>query len=229
MSDQDRAKELEREPDLPKKWVLSALAVVLALGVFTGAVWLKSQRDVGTKTPPKGAPLAFLDVAPVALDVNEDGEEDFAAVARDATGKVAVVAFNGKTLREVWHTEGIDALDHAWLVVLGGTLVVVDAHGAMHVLLARSGRSLREATLPSSPAFACAEGRTAYFGLVDHRVYALDLGAAAAREAGGGEGGCARRPWEHRASGAKRVYAVSGGRLTVAESDGRVVGVVDSR
>ncbi len=226
--------------ELPKKWVIVGFALALFAGLCTAMLFVKAQRDAVSKAPPKGAPLAFVDVAPIAIDLNEDGVEDFAAVAHDAQaaqGALAVVAFNGKTLREVWHSEGLVGLERARLVAAGDAVIVFastaedgGARARAYVLQVRSGRALRDVALPAPAVNVCASGGGVFYGLTDRRVLVLDVAAGTTRDARPEEGACARAPWAGD-DGAKkgRSYAVTGGKLTVAAPDGRVIGVVEGR
>jgi hypothetical protein len=220
--------------ELPKKWVIVGFCLALLAGICTAMLFVKAQRAAVSKTPPKGAPIAFLDVTPIAIDLNDDGVEDFAAVARNALGKVEVVAFNGKTLREVWHSEGLVALERARLLAAGDVVIAIRpgaAAGAVaHVLQVRSGRALRAVELAVQPANACVSGGTVFLSLADRSVLVLDPAAGTTRDARPDEGGCARATWAgSRPAPTGRSYAVTAGKLTVAERDGRVIGVVESR
>lgn len=226
--------------ELPKKWVIVGFSLALLAGLCTAMLFVKAQRDAVSKVRPKGAPIAFVDVAPIAIDLNDDGVEDFAAVARNALGKVEVVAFNGKTLREVWHSEGLGGLgelERARLVAAGDAVIAIRPSGAdartgaiAHVLQVRSGRALRDVTLAVAPASVCATGGTVFLGLADRSVLVLDVAAGTTRDARPDEGGCARATLAgSQADAARRSYAITGGKLTVAERDGRVIGVVDTR
>jgi len=170
--------------------------------------------------PPKGAPIAFVDVAPIAIDLNDDGVEDFAAVARNALGKVEVVAFNGKTLREVWHSEGLGGLERARLVAAGDAVIAIrpgaDARAGSiaHVLQVRSGRLLRDVTLAVAPASVCASGGTVFLGLADRSVLALDVAAGTTREATLDEGAARARP----SRGARPAPPVAATRSRAASS-----------
>jgi hypothetical protein len=226
----------QTEPsELPKKWVIVGFSLAVLAGLCTAMLFVKAQRAAVSKDPPKGAPLAFVDVAPVPIELNDDGVEDFAAIARDATGKVAIVAFNGKTLREAWHSDplgGLVGLERARLVAAGDAVIAIRPEGAgaiAHVLQVRSGRALRDVTLAVQPASACATGASVFLGLADRSVLVLDVAAGTTREATLDEGGCARATWVSPSAAARRSYAITGGKLTVAERDGRVVGVVESR
>lgn len=223
----------QTEPaDLPKKWMIVGFCLVLLAGLCTAMLFVKAQRAAVSKEPPKGAPIAFVDVAPIPIDLNDDGVEDFAAVARDVQGSVSIVAFNGKTLREVWHSDALSGLDRARLVATGDAVIAVRPEGAgsiAHVLQVRSGRALRDVTLSAQPASACASGASVFLGLADRSVLVLDVAAGTTRPATPDEGGCARATWVSPSAAARRSYAITGGKLTVAERDGQVVGVVERR
>jgi hypothetical protein len=196
MADDDRRQQAkgkdEREPDVPRKYVLAGFAALALAGAATAALWLQSRRDMGSKAPPKGAPVYFVGVAPIAIDLNEDGVEDFAAVARDAKGALAVVGYNGKTLREVWHVGGFEQLDRAKLVAAKDRVIAIDGRNVAHVIQVRSGSAQRDVKLPAAVTATCSSGAEGYVGLADESVIVIDVDAGTYKAAPEGTGDCAR-------------------------------------
>ncbi len=167
-----------KAPPRPVTYVLLGVGVsVVAMSVFGFLAMRALNRstrfdDVPLTTTPAlpmveqpslgGAqwytPWRWSDRTPILMDVNGDGKKDLVGLAWDARNDehaLHAVAFDGKTFRMLWHSEGIST---QWMSPQtgirrdGDVLVVTDSRNELRLIDAHTGK-VKELTLTPDPRY----------------------------------------------------------------------------
>lgn len=103
-------------------------------------------------------PWRSPDRTPILMDVNGDGQKDLVGLAWDPRNDehaLHAVAFDGRTFRMLWHSEGIST---QWMSAQtgirrdGDRLVVTDSRNELRLIDARTGK-VKELTLTPDPRY----------------------------------------------------------------------------
>ncbi len=107
-------------------------------------------------------PLLRPDRTPILMDVNADGQKDLVGLAwdpRDDEHALHAVAFDGKTHKMLWHSDGISTQWMSQQTSIrrdGDALIVTDSRNEIRVIDAHTGK-VNELTLAPSAKYADAE------------------------------------------------------------------------
>jgi outer membrane protein assembly factor BamB len=116
--------------------------------------------------------------APVVIDVDSDGIEDFAGRIRTLSpDQEYVAAYSGKTLEEVWRTPGLgatsDALGTEVAAAAGRVVVMTFRHQAL-VFDAKTGRQTGAIQLSDAADHACSHGQQVWVHVKDEHSVMID-------------------------------------------------------
>lgn len=182
------------------KGMIIALAVLpLIAGVVIAAVVATKAQKAATLSghgpggggyTPSGVHLQWSRVAPIAVDINGDGVEDFVGrynVLEKADSYVYAGAFDGKKLERIWKAGSYGTLSDGQAIhvaVSGDRVLVSDASNLVHVLELTTGKELRNVRLTDKVQEMCPfpEGpASVWIAVADEQNVKLDLATGETR------------------------------------------------
>jgi len=162
------------------------LGAIIAVVVATKAQKASTRRSSGPGGggyTPSGEHLQWGDSPPIAVDIDQDGVDDFVGRFRILDGEthVYVGAFDGKTFKRRWKTAPLGtASDYQAIhvAVAGDHVVASDGSNLVHVIELGTGKELRSFRMTDKVETFCPfpeDASKVWIGVADKKDVKLDM------------------------------------------------------